>query len=149
MDRITLLFAIFVLLTSIFTVTMAIKIFLTKDLISHLKTSKFRKDKLYQHKNGIIIFVKIIILAYIASASYFILIPGMIDLPRIFTGNFKIDICTIQESYEYKTDLWVHLITDDGEKLNLMVLDRSYKQSDKYLVYYLPNMKYGTLVTIQ
>lgn len=148
MDSITLLFAIFVLLTSIFTVIIAIKIFLTKDLISHLKTSKFRKDKLYQHKSSIIVFIKIIVLAYIVTASYFILIPGIIDLPRIFTGNFKIDICTIQESYEYKTDLWVHLMTDDGEKLNLMVLDRSYKQGDKYLVYYLPNMKYGTLVAI-
>jgi hypothetical protein len=71
------------------------------------------------------------------------------DLPRIFTGNFEIDICTVQESYEYKKDLWVSLMTDDGEKLNLMVLDSSYKQGEKYLVYYLPNMKYGTLVAVQ
>jgi hypothetical protein len=129
-------------------VIIAIKTFLTKDLISHLKTSKFRKDKLYQHKSCITVFMKTILLAYIATASYFILIPGVIDLPRIFTGNFKIDICTTQESYEYKKDLWVHLMTDDGEKLNLMVLDRSYKQGEKYLVYYLPNMKYGTLVAM-
>jgi hypothetical protein len=149
MDSITLLYAIFILLASTFTVIMAIKAFLTKDLISHLKTSKFRKDKLYQHKSGTIAFMKTILLAYIVTALYFTLIPGIMDLPRIFTGNFEIDICTVQESYEYKKDLWVHLMTDDGEKLNLMVLDSSYKQGEKYLVYYLPNMKYGTLVAVQ
>lgn len=148
MDKVTLTYAIFVFLTSVFTVILALKALFKKDLIKSLNTSEGEKNKLYQHKKLITTILRIILATYVVVALVLILIPSIIDLPRIFTGNYEISICTIQDSYEYKTDLWVHLITDKGENINIMVLDRSYEQGKQYLVYYLPHMKYGTLMPI-
>ena len=148
MDKITLIYAIFVFLANACTVIPAIKAFFKEDLISSLNTSEYKKNKLYQHEKLITTVAKIILAAFIIVSLVYVLVPTIIDFPRIFTGNFEKSICTIQYSYEYKTDLWVNLITDKGEKISLMVLDNSYKRSEKYLVYYLPHLKYGTLVSI-
>ncbi|MBE6844525.1 MAG: hypothetical protein E7508_02250 [Ruminococcus sp.] len=148
MDKVTLTYAIFVFLISVFSVILALKTLFKKILIKSLNTSECKKNKLYQHKKMVTTILRIILATYIIVVLVFILIPSIIDLPRIFTGNYEISMCTIQDSYEYKTDLWVHLITDKGKNINLMVLDRSYEQDKQYLVYYLPHIKYGTLVPI-
>ena len=86
---------------------------------------------------------------YIVLSMTFVIIPGILDLPILFTRNYAQEICIIKESYKYKTDLWVHMITDNGQSISIMVLDSSYNQGEKYLVYYLPHIKFGTLVPIQ
>lgn len=145
MDNVTLFYVFFMFITASVVTFWAIKSLLKKDLINSLKTTQAKKDKLNQHKKGFTIFMKSILTFYIIISSVYIIIPGMLDIPRIFFDDYEKEICTIEESYEYKTDLWVHLTKENGEELSLMVLDRNYQKGEKYLVCYLPHIKCGTL----
>ena len=147
MDSITITVFLFVLLISCFVTFFAVKAILKKDLIGTLKISPDKKEKLYRHKKAVVMIAKTVMTVYVVTAMIFIIVPGILDVPRVFTGNYERKLCTVDISYEYKTDLWVHLTDVSGAKLELMVLDSSYEKGEQYMVCYLPHIKFGTLVT--
>ncbi len=145
MDNATILYYFVVLLTSSLATFWAIRAIIKKDLISSLDTDEFRKEKLRRHEKKVTAFARIILGFFIAISSYFVVIPCVCDLPRVIMGKYEVELCTAQESYEYRRDLWANFITENGDEISLMVLDQDYEAGQQYLIYYLPWSRFGTL----
>ena len=93
MDSITITVFLFVLLISCFVTFFAVKAILKKDLIGTLKISPDKKEKLYRHKKAVVMIAKTVMTVYVVTAMIFIIVPGILDVPRVFTGNYERKLC--------------------------------------------------------
>jgi len=150
MDGLTLIYAYLMWAIGTILNVFAIKMIFSKKPIPPDEKIKTLEEKIFfeKHRKKIKNMVRVLLSIFICGSMWLVIIPGIIDSYRVFTNNYEVAVVEVVYDCGRRTarELWIDLVDENGDELNLMIFNKSYKAGEKYLVYYLPNMRYGTFV---